>query len=95
MKIRLKVPDHIRTDNKLINEFIDDVLLWGLETEMDVEYYTRYYEYEGITNTDKITYSIGRRIIHTWVVFNVESDKSFMFSLKYGALLHKQQKEEI
>lgn len=84
MKIRVKIPDEYLRNEELKKEFVDDVLLWGMETGIDIEFYTWWYPADRTWN--------DRR---TWAVFSVEEDYSFMFSLKWGALLHKPKEKKI
>lgn len=88
MKIRIRLPDQSMHSAAMVNNqpdsAVDDILLWGMETGMDIAFY-RYYTEPGQSWNDR------RR----WAVFTVESDYTFMFSLKYGALLHKGAKNEI
>ena len=82
MKIRVRLPD--LTHNRSY-EFsnqpdyaVDEILLWGMETGMDVSFY-RYYREPNQTWNDR------RR----WGIFTVEPVGAMMFSLRWGALLHK------
>jgi len=86
MKIRVRIPDNIALQyfhKGDVARYIDDILLWGMETGMDIEHYTTYPEYE------------GHRIVRQWAVFTVEADFAFMFSLKWGALNHKRKKDNV
>jgi len=82
MKIRVRLPDASPHSTGMVQnepDFdVDEILLWGMETGMDIAFY-RYYREPGQHWSDR------RR----WAVFTVESDYTFMFSLKYGALLHR------
>lgn len=83
MKIRVKIPEELvgplSTHQYLMQRYVDDILLWGMETEMDIEFYKFYCEPKDNHWNSK----------QRWAVFNVEADYSYMFSLKYGATLHK------
>ncbi len=95
MKIRVKLPDNLATDyysNGVVNEqhyrrqeFIDDILMWGMETEIDIAFYSYYWP------ADKIGKLRNREM---YAVFTVEEDYSYMFSLKWGALMHKGNKNK-
>lgn len=82
MKIRVKIPEEYMRSSDSQQRFIDDVLIWGMETEMDIELYTVYRD-SGSTWNKPIL----------WAIFTVEADYSYMFSLKWGAVLHKKKKE--
>jgi len=91
MKIRVKIPSALWGDpfslivNEKRQEFIDDILLWGMEVEMDVAFYGYYNKLkEG---------SKWEREQDIWAVFTVEPDSAFMFCLKWGALQHKGKKK--
>lgn len=85
MKIRIKIPDNMLGDNPAIARFTDDVLLWAMEVEMDVDLYSIQYL------PAVRTYWSEKRT--GWAVFTVEPDSEFMFCLKYGALQHKGKKK--
>jgi hypothetical protein len=87
MKIRVKMPDNIYQDSEAQRKFIDDVLLWGMETEMDIELYTCYNEFDDSSKT-------WGRPKASWAVFTVEAEYSYMFSLKWGATLHKPKEKQ-
>jgi hypothetical protein len=95
MKIRVKVPEEIcqqglpAAESLLISEWVDEVLLWGMETGMDIAFYSFYYEHEN----EKMVYGLRYRT-KPWAVFTVEKDYTFMFSLKWGALMHKSQNKQ-
>ena len=86
MKVRIDMPLEIaRASEKCIRqEFVDEILLWAMETELDADFYAFAYERE-------YDYRWGR-IKKAWAVFTVATDDTFMFTLKWGALLHKDQK---
>ena len=86
MKIRVKIPAELINlrDPSFLQDWIDDILIWGMETEMDIAFYSYYYD-----PTDKYQTSKNR-----WAIFTVDNDYSYMFSLKYGATLHKSQREK-
>ena len=82
MKIRIQIPEEIaRTTGRksYVNEYIDDILMWGMETELDVELYKTYcVPKDGHwSNTDM------------FAVFTVEPVGAMMFTLRWGALQHK------
>lgn len=88
MKVRVAIPEEIwrRHDSAdLEQEFIDDILLWGMETELDVAFYTTVTDYEF---PGQPRWNSGRRL-RKWAVFTVEAENTFMFTLKWNALLHK------
>ena len=77
MKIRVKIPEEIVRYKEQVTFFIDEILLWGMETEMDIAFYSLAPQ----------CLQWGKK--EQYAVFNVEADYSYMFSLKYGATLHK------
>ena len=81
MKVRIEIPHQYQRDQYTRQEFIDEVMMWGLETEIDIDYYTIKTEYE-----NNRTWG---RVKHMWAVFIVEADMTFLFTLRWGALLHK------
>ena len=85
MKVRIEMPLHIANarDDYVRQDFVDEILTWAMEVEMDADFYTFTYERE-------YNYRWGK-IKRAWAVFSVATDDSFMFTLKWGALLHKQQ----
>lgn len=82
MKIRIKIPKEWSANSETCHHFVDDVLFWGMETGMDIAFY-------GFWNDPTSIYNKPIR----WAVFTIEADYSFMFTLKWGALLHKQQRQ--
>ena len=83
MKIRIQFPDEVTRDKDRAIHYVDDILLWGMEVEMDVEFYGFWREPDaGWYNRNYWKYG----------VFIVEKDSAFMFSLKWGALIHKKQR---
>lgn len=85
MKVRIEMPLNIATarDDYVRQDFVDEILMWALETEMDADFYAVTYE------RDMNVY--WGRIERAWAVFTVTAADTFMFTLKWGALLHKQQ----
>jgi len=83
MKIRVKIPEQLVGKTDAVNHYVDDILLWGMEMGMDVEYYSLY--------TPPGTVSWRDRDL--WAVFTVEADSSFMFILKWSATMHKDKKK--
>jgi hypothetical protein len=83
MKVRIEMPLHIAkaNDDYVRKDFVDEILRWAMETEMDADFYAFAYERER-------GYRWGR-INRAWAVFTVTTDDTFMFTLKWGALLHK------
>lgn len=82
MKVRIKIPGDLNGTDEKRQIFVDDVLLWGMETGMDIDFYAYFTEPNSTWNNRKV-----------WAVFTIENDYSFMFSLRWGALLHKKQKQ--
>lgn len=87
MKIRIQIPSDISKGYKnsaKVNQYIDDILLWGMETEIDVALYKTYM----VSNSDR------------WVdgdlfaVFTVEPVGAMMFTLRWGALQHKNKQKD-
>jgi hypothetical protein len=93
MKIRVRVPEelcfrqngtgHRTRHNDLVDTWIDEILLWALGSEMDVSFYSIWRPKDAKWNDKRL-----------WAVFTVETEMSFMFSLRWGALLHKGKKRE-
>jgi len=83
MKIRIEIPEYIRGNTDRTTVWIDNILLWGMEVGMDIEFYGHY------TLPNQNTWSDHRR----WAVFSVEEQNSFMFILKWGATMHKDKKK--
>lgn len=89
MKIRIQLPEHlagVSVPHKLRQqEYIDEILLWGMEIEMEVEHYT--------TIHPQGYWRPGQDRGPTWLVFIVEPQHQLMFTLKWGALQHKGKKK--
>ncbi len=77
MKIRVKIPEELVRNKDRVMFFVDEILLWGMETEMDIAFYSLAPQH----------LLWGKK--EQYAVFNVEADYSYMFSLKWGATLHK------
>lgn len=86
MKIRIQFPEGIANNKERARRYVDDILLWGMEVEMDVEFY-------GFWNKTNQNWSY--RDWWKYGIFIVEKDSAFMFTLKWGALIHKKQKEKL
>lgn len=89
MKIRIQLPEHLAGYTALHKhrqqQYIDDILLWGMEIEMEVEHYTTIHPKQG--------YWKKPRTEPTWLVFIVEPEHQLMFALKWGATQHKGKKK--
>jgi hypothetical protein len=87
MKVRIEMPVYLaRDEHKYVRqEFVDEILLWAMETELDADFYAFVYERERDYRWGKVT--------KAWAVFTVETESTFMFTLKYGALMHKNQEK--
>lgn len=83
MKVRIEIPHEYTGNKETRQQFIDDVLMWGLETETDITHYTTIAEREGGGSWG--------RVKHWWAVFTVEAEMTFFLTLKWGALMHKEQ----
>jgi len=90
MKIRVQIPADIRRDDLLTKEYIDDVLYWGLETDIHVSHYTTYYgervARQGGPQVWNFNNLNGRE---RYAVFTVQPEDVFMFSLRWNATQHK------
>jgi hypothetical protein len=84
VKIRVPFPDQIWRDENKKKDYIDDILMWAMETEMDISFYSLYDEREDPTKS-------WSRLISQWAVFTVQTDDAFMFVLRWDARLHKKQ----
>jgi hypothetical protein len=85
MKVRIEMPVYLTRDEHKYarQEFVDEILMWAMETELDADFYAFTYERE-------YDYRWGK-VKKAWAVFTVETDSTFMFTLKWGALMHKDQ----
>jgi hypothetical protein len=83
LKVRIKVPEELAFTKDGVQDFVDDILLWGMEIDTDIEFYSYWYP-------EDHTYNDRRR----WAVFSVDTDSWFMFALKWGALQHKSKKKQ-
>jgi hypothetical protein len=83
MKVRIEMPVVLTRDEHKYarQEFVDEILMWAMETELDAAFYAFSYEREYNSH--------WARIKRAWAVFTVTADDTFMFTLKYGALMHK------
>ena len=88
MKIRIQFPEEVSGNEEKAKRYVDDILLWGMEVDMDIEFYGFYREVSG-----EPVYSWRNR----WRsgIFIVEKDSAFMFSLKWGAMQHKKNRKAI
>ena len=89
MKIRVLIPDYIWRGafaKERVQDFIDEILMWGMETELDVAHYATIADREFPECAN--WYAQGRTL-RKWAVFTIEADDAFMFTLKWGALMHK------
>lgn len=82
MKIRVKIPEELVRNKERVMFFVDEILLWGMETEMDIAFYSLAPQYLAWNSREQ------------YAVFNVEADYSYMFSLKWGATLHKPKEKK-
>lgn len=80
MKVRIAVPESVirARDSSVRQDFADDILMWAMETEIDAALYAFVTEGYAWANDKKM-----------WAVFTIDPDWVFMFSLKWGATLHK------
>ncbi len=81
MKVRIRVPNNIYSEEDRAR-WIDDILFWGMEMSMDVDYYALWRHPDSKWNDREY-----------WAVFSIEEESAFMFILKWGALLHKDKKK--
>lgn len=91
MKIRVRIPNDPSSGSVLDNEkrdkFVDDVMMWAMEVDMDVALYGFYNPL-----TEEMQRGRWGRPSKIWAVFTVEPDNAFLFCLKWGATLHKDKK---
>ena len=85
MKVRITFPKEVSGNEEKAKRYVDDILLWGMEVDMDIEFYGFW--------RDKITN--GWRDAWKYGIFIVEKDSAFMFSLKWGAMQHKKNRKAI
>lgn len=83
MKIRILFPEELRGNKDRAQRYVDDILLWGMEVEMHVEFYGFWKDPSTVWDN---------RTACKYGIFVVEKDSAFMFSLKWGALYHKKRK---
>lgn len=87
MKIRIQIPEEIArgfSRQSRVNEYIDDILMWGMETELDIALYTKYtVQKDGHWSNTNV-----------FAVFTVEPVGAMMFTLRWGALQHKNKIKE-
>jgi hypothetical protein len=92
VKIRIQLPDHLVGYTQILKDkqqhYIDEILLWGMEIEMEIELYT-------IQHPPTPAWALRKRAVKepTWLVFIVEPQHHLMFALKWGALQHKGKKK--
>ena len=87
MKIRIPLPDNCKFNLALADLFVDEVLFWGMETGIDVSFYT-------FTNSASENSRIVG-LLRRSAVFSIEEKYSFMFMLKWGAVMHKSKKHAV
>lgn len=87
MKIRIQIPAELQRNQERVSEYVDDILLWGMEVGMDIEHYSMF------QNPHSFAANRDNRL---WAVFTVEEKDSVMFILRWGATMHKHKpkKEE-
>lgn len=86
MKVRIALPEGIRNNKERASVYVDDILLWGMEVKMDIDFY-------GFWTEPNTTWEY--RDWWKYGIFIVEKDSAFMFSLKWGALQHKKKKKAV
>lgn len=75
MKIRIKVPIHIREERH-----IEEILLWGIDTEIECEFYT--------WHVNRVHWKITEK----WAVWKIDPKDQVMFALMWGGYDHKKKK---
>lgn len=89
MKVRVLIPEPVwrgAFPTERVQDFIDEVLMWGMETGLDVAHYATIADRE----FPDVPYRWQQgRVLRKWAVFTIEADNAFMFTLKWGALMHK------
>lgn len=88
MKVRITFPEEVSGNVEKAKQYVDDILLWGLEVDMNVDFYGFYREF-----SSEPVYSWRNRWRHG--IFIIEPEYAFMFSLKWGALQHKTKKKSV
>lgn len=84
MKARIKIPkEHWKTSywDDREQHFIDEVLLWGMEIDIQIEHYA--------TTVNQLD---NRRVAEKVATFIVEEKDAFLFVLKWGALMKSKPK---
>lgn len=66
-------------------DWVDEILLWGMEIGADIDYYSHWNEPDQEPTTRWRSYK------NCWAIFIVEEDMAFMFALKWSALQHKKR----
>lgn len=77
MKVRIPVPA-----NKKQEQHIEELLLWGIDAELEFDFYTWHYE------------RVNWRIERQWAVWSIDPKDYFIFALKWGGHGYKQKKEK-
>jgi hypothetical protein len=79
MKIRVKLLGAIHPFNKrMADNQVDDILVWAMEHETDIEFYKYYIVHASETSN----YGL-------WAIFTIQSEDAFMFMLRWNGEYHK------
>lgn len=100
MKVRVPVPDNVPRRLRTIAEYADDIILWAMEMDQDIDVYGLTYELaDGTRHTiskgtlygDIYTAYHGQyfRDEPLWLVFTIDADFMMFFMLRWGASKHK------
>lgn len=93
MKLRVRIPKHLHSSANTWHatsiqppylDWVDEILLWGMEIDADIAYYNHWNE-PGENQRNWKPYK------DCWAIFIVEEDMAFMFALKWSALQHKKR----
>ena len=76
MKVRIKVPVNVDKE-----QYIEEMILWGIDTELNFDFYT--------WHTDQERWKITTR----WAVWTIEPNDYMMFALRWNGHYYKTKKE--
>lgn len=80
MKVRIKIPLNIAH-----KKHIEEMMLWGIETELNFELYTWENEYSTYGN---------RQLTNRWSVWSIEPQDYILFVLMWGGNAHRVKRKK-
>lgn len=78
MKVRIQVPNNVKQE-----QHIEEILLWGIDTELEFDFYTMHVEYGSGNYKNR------------WAIWSIDPKDYFMFALKWGGHGYKRKKGEV